>query len=477
MKLKLKVEVVSGETIKPSRPTPHYLRTFNLSFLDQTAPAVYAPLILCYVDPIMHHTNTIVKQSSSSSRCDLLKKSLSETLTRYYTLAGRMKDDSFSVNCNDAGIEYVEARVTTNNNVRLSDVIENPDIHHLVDQFLPCEPAGFKISFKPLLAVQVNLFDCGGMVIGLLIYHTLADASSLITFIKDWTAIARGGATDHDEQIEQGTSRPHLDLLPTLFPQRDLIGFAQATGMKREEIVTKRLVFEASKIAELRKRSTTTTNINGGSDYVQEYPTRVEAVSAFIWGCFIDAFEKKKHQGPGGGGGGSGDSATVRAYGMSQAVNMRRRMVPPLPANCFGNMAPASMAMISINNVEPGRKDLYPNLVGKIREAIMKIDDHQVRKLQGRDAFVAYMKEYEEIYSSCTAILHFTSLCGFPSYEADFGWGKPEWVSAATYAYNNAVAIMNTRSRDGIEAWVNMAKEDMAEFERDEQLLTFVSRL
>ncbi|OVA16382.1 Transferase [Macleaya cordata] len=410
MKLKLEVEVVLRETIKPSRPTPHYLRTFNLSFLDQTAPAVYAPLILLYVDPIIHHTNTIVKQSSSSSsstssksRCDLLKKSLSETLTGYYTLAGRMKDDSFSVNCNDAGIEYVEARVTTNNNVRLSDVIENPDIHQLVDQFLPCEPAGFKISSKPLLAVQVNLFDCGGMVIGLLIYHTLADASSLITFIKDWAAIARGGATDHDEQIEQSTSRPHLDLLPTLFPQIDLIGFAQATGMKREEIVTKSL---------------------------------------------------------------------------SHAVNMRRRMVPPLPANCFGNMARSSMAMISINKVEQGRKDLYPNLVGKIREAIMKIDDHQVRKLQGRDALVAYMKEYEQSYSSCTAILHFTSLCGFPSYEADFGWGKPEWVSAATYGYNNAIALMNTRSRDGIEAWVNMTKDDMAEFERDdEQLLTFVSGL
>lgn len=39
---------------------------------------------------------------------NLLKSSLSTTLTRFYPLAGRISDD-FSVDCSDAGALYVEA--------------------------------------------------------------------------------------------------------------------------------------------------------------------------------------------------------------------------------------------------------------------------------------------------------------------------------------------------------------------------------
>ncbi|EEF51842.1 conserved hypothetical protein [Ricinus communis] len=33
------VELISKEFIRPSSPTPHHLRNYNLSFLDQIAPA------------------------------------------------------------------------------------------------------------------------------------------------------------------------------------------------------------------------------------------------------------------------------------------------------------------------------------------------------------------------------------------------------------------------------------------------------
>ncbi|KAI3938207.1 hypothetical protein MKW92_023083, partial [Papaver armeniacum] len=44
----MKVEVVSRETLKPSSPTTHYLKSFNLSLLDQLSPPFHVPLIIYY---------------------------------------------------------------------------------------------------------------------------------------------------------------------------------------------------------------------------------------------------------------------------------------------------------------------------------------------------------------------------------------------------------------------------------------------
>ncbi|KAM3266359.1 hypothetical protein P3L10_003353 [Capsicum annuum] len=93
----MNVKVLSKECIKPSIPTPQHLRNYKLSFLDQCSPCSYIPIILFY--NVNHHHH------------DVLKKSLSETLSYYYPLGGRLKDVN-SIECNDEGILYMEAQET-----------------------------------------------------------------------------------------------------------------------------------------------------------------------------------------------------------------------------------------------------------------------------------------------------------------------------------------------------------------------------
>lgn len=69
----------------------------------------------------------------------------------------------------------------------------------------------------------------------------------------------------------------------------------------------------------------------------------------------------------------------------------------------------------------------------------------------------------------------FTSLCRFPLYEADFGWGKPTWFGSPALTFKNLVFFVDTPSGDGIEAYVSLKKKDMAKFESDEEFHTFVS--
>ncbi|KAL7207297.1 hypothetical protein ACSBR1_029289 [Camellia fascicularis] len=73
----------------------------------------------------------------------------------------------------------------------------------------------------------------------------------------------------------------------------------------------------------------------------------------------------------------------------------------------------------------------------------------------------------------------FTSWCKLGFYEADFGWGKPLWVSGVGClggsVFLNLIILMETRSGDEIEAWVTLDEQEMAILEHDTELLTFAS--
>lgn len=62
-----------------------------------------------------------------------MKNSLSETLTRFYPLAGKIKDD-LSIDGNDEVAHYVEARV----DFSLREFLTKPHLL-LLHRFLPCE--------------------------------------------------------------------------------------------------------------------------------------------------------------------------------------------------------------------------------------------------------------------------------------------------------------------------------------------------
>ncbi|KAG5537130.1 hypothetical protein RHGRI_024532 [Rhododendron griersonianum] len=285
----VKMETISKESIKPSSKTPDRLRTFRLSMLDQfIPPSIYAPLILYY----SHDESTSnVKQAEISS---LLKRSLSDALSLFYPLAGRMTSES-SVDCNDQGVDFLEARV----DARLSEILESPQVEVLT-QFVPStseESGGF------LLGIQLNHFHCGGIAIGITICHRIADACTLTMFVKAWAATARG---DTNMVVPSFVTS-------SLFPPKEQFGQPMSFESPKHWADTRRLFFSSSKIAALRAEV-------GASTAFQ--PTRVELVTAAIWKWAMD--RKGRDQ--------------CRLSVACHAVNIRGRMEPPLPECTFGNL-------------------------------------------------------------------------------------------------------------------------------------------
>ncbi|CAK7332407.1 unnamed protein product [Dovyalis caffra] len=421
--MKLEIEVISNEIIKPSSPTPDHLHHYQLSFLDQISPPVYNPLLLFYPTDGDAKINNIEKSNQ-------LKQSLSETLKLYYPLAGRIRDNLF-VECNDEGVPFFQAEVRC----RLSQVVENPvpsELNKLI-------PFALDDAEELPLGIQYNIFECGGTVIGLGISHKIGDALSLFTFVKTWAATAR-------EEADLIISPEFVSA--TLFPPINISGFRPATGITKEGVVTKRFVFCSSSIETLREKYS-----ESGSLENQRPPSRVEALSVFMWRRFMAATKV--------------ESRPERIYSMIHAVNLRSRMEPPLPEYSFGNYYRVAFTIPSI-----GTGGENYSLVNQVRDSIGKLDKQYVKKLQKGNEHLDFIKEQAASFLKGEMVsLNFTSLCRFPLYEADFGWAKPIWVGSPSLTFKNLVVFMDTASGDGIEALVHLNEEDMVKFQEDEELL------
>ncbi|MCD7465917.1 hypothetical protein HAX54_002132 [Datura stramonium] len=423
-----KVEIISKEMIKPSSPTPPPLRIHKLSLLDQISPPVFIPLIFFYQDDdqLFHNINRATKLEYC------LKQSLSEALTRFYPLAGRLGDNKSFIDCNDAGAEFIVAQV---HGYSLSQVIETPKMEEL-REFLPRvygnDDDDDDDDDDVLLAVQVNLFDCDeGIAIGVCMSHKVGDGSSIVTFINAYAAIARGQG---NAQIVQ----PNFNLAATLFPPIDLSNssFKPSIGMKKEKLfMTKRFVFDKEKLDALKKSASSGSQVND--------PTRVEALSAFLWKRLMKA---------------SRDS-NKKMFAAVHAVNIRSRVNPTLPDYFFGNLWTAALAFpeMVIGSVNTTNDDL----VYQLRSAIRKINSDYTKILENGQEFMKHMGKLVELFSKGEVeFCNFTSWCRFPMYEVDFGWGKPVWVCTTTFPYENMIIFVSTKCGEGIEAWVNMHVDD-----------------
>ncbi|KAJ4831151.1 hypothetical protein Tsubulata_000690 [Turnera subulata] len=228
-----------------------------------------------------------------------------------------------------------------------------------------------------------------------------------------------------------------------------------------------RLVFRAEAISNLRAIITSTSVVND-SESLKYKPTGPEVVIAFIWMCLI-RMNKARH-------------GRLRRSLLSVAVSMLKKTTLPIPENSWGNFVTRAVARFS-----PGDDDAYGNgnvqlqdLAGKVHHAIEStLSD--IAKASNVDEIVSLVDNANEVVfkgweEPDTDSCNFASLCRFPIYEADYGWGKPCWVTVPlNKKMRNFVHLMDAFDGDGVEALVTLDQSGMHIFEQDPEIIPFLA--
>ncbi|KAK3027446.1 hypothetical protein RJ639_041052 [Escallonia herrerae] len=403
----MKVQILSKKFVKPSIPTPPGLRNYNISFADELAPTVNLPLILYY--PAANGNTATANLVSVSSQ---LEKLLERTLTLFYPLAGRYIKQSRLVDCNDQGVEYVEL-------------------------------AADEVS-DPLVAIQVNIFECGGLAVGGCFSHRIADVSTMASFICGW-------ATLNQTKSTHGIF-PSLDAA-SFFPGRGLDKFSMnlPRSMKNAEFKS------ATKMFAFNKKAISTLRAMCRSPRVSS----VQLVNAILWKALIGV-DREKH-------------GRSRASVLIQPVNLRGKTNPPLAQHTLGNLWGLGTTQVKAGD-NMAFQDVVDLLDGSIRKYVKDCGDVLSNGEDGYEVVInPFLESNKTMSNSEVNFCSFTSWCKFPFYEADFGLGKPIWASAVNMPLKNVVIVMDGKKGDGIEAWVHLDAADMPMFEQDSDIIAFAT--
>ncbi|XP_060195040.1 stemmadenine O-acetyltransferase-like [Lycium barbarum] len=422
-----KIEIISKQLIKPAIC---HVESFNLSAIDQLAPPTHYPIFLYYPND--------QESTNLSTRSLQLKSSLSKILADFYPFAGRLINNNSSISCNshkddDIGVLFIEA-FARNYNLQEILLCINTSI---LGQFVPQMDSPLK---NHLLIVQVTFFECGGMILGCWVSHKLSDATSICTFINNWAATARGANNSN-------SLTPNFKIGVKVFPptkQPSRLPFASFVGGQEEQTVTKVFSFDGPSIADLKSKALSKD---------VPAPTRVEAVSALIWKCATSTTY----------------SPTSSLSYLSHAVNLRKWSVPAsFPDEIMGNFIAFYWANKGEND-----KDLSI-LVAILRKGLSQFHNTCTRNLISSPILENWKMHEDLITRSDIELYVFSSWCGMPFYDADFGWGKPVWFSMKEFVYKNIIILMDSKN-GGIEAWICLEAKHMEQFEQHPDLLKFAS--
>ncbi|XP_062091983.1 stemmadenine O-acetyltransferase-like [Humulus lupulus] len=452
----MELSIASREIIKPSSQSLH-LKPYNLCLFDQLIPNTFLSVILFY--PM--HDPKVVDLSETLTQ---LKKSLSETLTLYYPLSGRTKNN-LCVEDFFTGVAFVEARVKC----QMSEFFQGEN--ELQNQLVPFQPFCQEKTDVPPIAFQLNVFSCGGIALGISLGHKNNDIAMLSNFLKSWTAFSTGSP---EKLIKPDLSSPAI-----LFPPKTNHFLNKYTSLmdrlwfSEGDYVTKRFVFRAKSIETLKERAK--------SERVP-IPSRNLAISCLIWKHAMAASWVA--------------SGSHKPSIAGQAVNMRPRMKSGHHGDDSLDGALANFFWWAMASFDPNDYNVeissstdveLSELVVQMKESITTgfFDEHYISQLMttsNKEGLITDVESQLELMCSLELenpdIFVFTNWKDFFK-DIDFGFGKP--LSVGTIgkvgpAFRNLVILVDADQwgKGSVDAFITLKAKEMALLESDENFTFYL---
>jgi len=450
----VKIKVLSVSTVAPAIPTvKHSMFLSNLDLI--WIPVANVQTLLFYkINPEMEFTTVT----------DVLKRSLSLVLMDFYPIAGRLSTKGSGetgrpeINCNDGGVEFVEASI----DVAFED-LEKDGFRHkrFFQELLPTRDGSkFENYEGPLFSVQVTGFRGGGICIGSTLHHVVADGSSFWHIMTCWAECNRGSPIskrpEHMRTIFKREEKINCTIPNISFRAEEVviddIKGAQIFKFMRDDLQPKN---------EEIKMSESDANINTDSS-VQEYmndqtedleicsfhfneemigklkaragaSSSFVAISAHFWRCVTRAREVPEKE----------------AVDFGMLANSRGRVKPPLSPTFFGNCVCMGFARSRTKQLLGQDIRFAAALIQELIKSCTT--DEQLNTLID---WVGYRlgsgSPLPSLGAETLGGRYFVGAAYSPKspvYELDYGWGKP--LNAQTATINGIGGMILFPGRDG----------------------------
>lgn len=412
-------------------------------------------LELSNMDHLFSHYNSVVlfyppaqdpNKTSTENVTFVLRTALEALLLAHYPwVAGRLrantKEGRLEVECNGDGVQYVAAKADVEF-AELGDVSSPEPAFDLLYAGLQDEVMGGDMGNRPLAALQVTTFKCGGFALSIKSSHGVMDGYGAAVFLQNLCSIARGAGlvTPPDTTNRREKMKPRNPPSPTI----DLPYIKKKTSQnKRPPTIgtATKFTFSAEALEHLRHQALHNQFANG--------PTRCSrfvAFAAHVWRAKAKSLLGAQHE----------------DISLSVVVNLREKIVPALSATYVGNAI--SVATSSATVQELCEKPLA-FAVHVIQRCMAGVTEELVQS--HTDLIEILGAGSLTIEGAAGRSLVIPSMVGLPFYDTDCGWGRPLYCASSSNQPMDHLIVLDGIGGDG-GSW-NL----LAVFESDAERLLF----
>lgn len=416
------VTLNSKLTVVSSKPVSSGNKAHSLSSLDHAMSSHTLHVIFYYKNE---------ENWFESFGLDPLRESLSEVLTLYPTVTGRLArgvDGGWEVKCNDAGVRVIMASVDVTLDEWLKSASGTEEKLLVAWDDMPQDPT----TWSPF-RIQINSFQGGGIAIGLSCSHMVADLTFLASsFFKSWTQLHRHVPITHPPLVTPLPIHTDAESLP-----RHVNTSPSPTNM-----ATATFKFSTSTIKQcLSKVHDTCPNA-----------TPFDFLAALFWTRIARFKPPKSHD---------------QTHSLTLCTDFRTLLKPSLPLGYFGNALCFSKLSQNVKNMQ---REQLGDTVNKVHSHLKELSQKQTLSTLEVNNYMYYGEELTCVCMEQLMVEESSLL-----YDAVFSENdKPVHVSCRVGNVKGEGLIMVMPCSEGgfsRTVMVMLPEEELLELRKDEVIL------